>query len=352
MLDHVEQRLLRPVDVLEHEDERLRVRELLAPPERRPAQLPRRTLASLRSAEHAQRGAEQVGDRFALAGGAQLLERLARRVVVADPRARLDHRGERPVGHALAVGERPPPECRHALETLGELGDEARLAEARLPEDGQELSTAIPDCAGEGVLEQSELRLAPDERRNRVTIRFVCPDRPPRPERLRTPLDLERPGVVDFHGARGEPAGSGAEQDLARLGRLLQAGGEVDGLARREGRVRVVDHDLARLDADANGELQLLDLRNDLECSANGPLGVVLVRERHAEGGHHRVAGELLDGASVRLDPARDDLEIAVHALTDDLRIRARDQARRVDEVCEEDGCDLALHVRIVRAEG
>ena len=76
------------------------------------------------------------------------------------------------------------------------------------------------------------------------------------------------------------------------------------------------------------------------------------MRDRHTEGRHHRVARELLDRASVRLDASRDDLEVAVDALADDFGIRARDEARRVDEIGEEDGCDLAFHHGpIVRAE-
>ena len=82
MLDQIEERLLRPVHVLEDEDERLQVGELLRPAQRGPGQLGRRALA-LGGAEHAQRHRQQVGHRLALAGEAQLLEGVVRRVVVA-----------------------------------------------------------------------------------------------------------------------------------------------------------------------------------------------------------------------------------------------------------------------------
>ena len=78
MLDHVEERLLGPVHVLEDEHERLHVRELLRPPERRPLQLLGRPLA-LCGAEDAERHGEQVGDGLALAAEAQLLEGVVRR---------------------------------------------------------------------------------------------------------------------------------------------------------------------------------------------------------------------------------------------------------------------------------
>ena len=84
MLDQVEQRLLRPLHVLEYEHERLSVRELLGPLQRRPRQLLRRALA-LGGADDTERHCKQVGDRFALAAHPQLLERIVRRVVVLIP---------------------------------------------------------------------------------------------------------------------------------------------------------------------------------------------------------------------------------------------------------------------------
>ncbi len=102
-----EQRLLGPVDVLEHEHERLHVRELLGPRARGPQELLALVLALAR-ADQPCRSREQVGDRVALAAGAQLVERLADRVVVGDAGGLLHHLGERPVRHALAErSERP-----------------------------------------------------------------------------------------------------------------------------------------------------------------------------------------------------------------------------------------------------
>ena len=86
------------------------------------------------------------------------------------------------------------------------------------------------------------------------------------------------------------------------------------------------------------------------EPGADGALGVVLVRERHAEGGHHRVAGELLDDAAVGDDAVRDLLEELRDAAADDLRVRARQQLRRGDEIDEQDGRELPLHDLIVVA--
>ena len=81
MLDQLEQRLLAPVDVLEHEHERLRRRKLLGPGANRPCDLLLTTLA-LDRLEHADREAEQIRNGLVLTRVAQLLERLLERVVV------------------------------------------------------------------------------------------------------------------------------------------------------------------------------------------------------------------------------------------------------------------------------
>ena len=183
--------------------------------------------------------------------------------VVADPGRGLDHRRERPVGDALAVGQRTTAQRGHALGALDELGDEPRLADARLAEDGDEARAAVADRARERVLEQLELLLAADEPRVRDTaLRIQGADRAPRPERLLAALDLDRPGVLDLDRACGEAAHDRAEHDLARLRRLLQARRQVHGLTGGErGRGRVVDDDLAGLDADARLEPELAHLR-------------------------------------------------------------------------------------------
>ena len=68
------------------------------------------------------------------------------------------------------------------------------------------------------------------------------------------------------------------------------------------------------------------------------------MRERNAEGGHDRVAGELLHRAAVRDDAVRDLVEEARDLAPHDLRIAAGEPLGRVDEVDEKDGGELALH--------
>ena len=60
------------------------------------------------------------------------------------------------------------------------------------------------------------------------------------------------------------------------------------------------------------------------ERGADGALGVVLVLERHAEGGHHGVARELLHRPAVGDDAVRDLVEEAADAAAHDLRIDVR----------------------------
>ena len=345
MLDHVQQRLLGPVDVLEHEHERLHARELLGPRPRRPEELLALVLALARTDQPGRRR-EQIRDRVALAARAQLLERVADRVVVGDARGRLDHLGERPVRDALAEGQGASAEDRRALDALDELVDEAALADAGLAEDGDQVRAAVADRARKRVLQDLQLDLTSDERGRRKRALRLRRDVEELPAAKR--LDA----AADRHGIRGlgdddavrEAQHAGPDQDRP-LGRgLLEPCGEVDGLARRERRVGVLDDDLAGLDADPHAEAHLLDRGHDLERGAKGALRVVLVRERDAERGHDGVAGELLDGAAVRHDAARDAVEVVVDALPDDLRIGARDQPCGVDEIDEQDGRQLPFH--------
>src|SRR5205809_525057 len=81
VLHEVEQRLLGPVDVLEDEDERLRVGQLGRPLARRPRDLLRAALL-LHQLEHSGSKPEEVGDGVVAAGGPKLADGLLDRIVV------------------------------------------------------------------------------------------------------------------------------------------------------------------------------------------------------------------------------------------------------------------------------
>ena len=295
------------MDVLEEEDERLHLGDALHHLARGPGDLLRAALAFERL--HQPGGEpEDVGDRLLGAALAELLERLLERVVVRDAGRRLHHLAERPVGDALAVRKRATDQDARALDAVEELTCETALPDAGLAVDREEVRTAVAKAAVEGVLEELELGVATDERsarpdRTRRAVEHV--DDAPGSKRAVDALQLERACVLDDEAARGETVCGRADEDLARPRRLLEPRGEVHGLARRERRLGVVDDDLARLDADARLELELVDGLAHRERGARRPLRVVLVRLRNAERGHHGVAGELLDDAAVLHDARR-----------------------------------------------
>src|SRR5262249_48062773 len=78
--------------------------------------------------------------------------------------------------------------------------------------------------------------------------------------------------------------------------------------------------------------------------------GVVLVHDRHAEHGHHRVADELLDHAAVALDDNPRRLVIARKHSAEGLRIEPLAHGGGIGKVAEEDG-DPPARLSIRREE-
>ena len=145
-----------------------------------------------------------------------------------------------------------------------ELAREARLSDAGGAEQREEGTRASANGVRERVFEHVPLVLAADHRgiempgdagsvgRHRVEAI--------RDERRLLSLQLERDELLDVDGVAGERSGLGAEEDLTRSGRLLEAGGDVDGVARREAFLRAGD-DFARVDADAKLERRAVVVR-------------------------------------------------------------------------------------------
>ena len=237
--------------------------------------------------------------------------RLLDGIVVGDPGRGLHHLGERPVRDALAVGEAAAGEHGRALEARDELAREPALADARLAVDREQVRAAVAHGALERVLEQLELVLAADERRRQR--------RDGRPPRRGTPTarqtgsgvaeaaQLARARGLELDRADGEPVRAGADEDLARRGRLLQARGDVDRLAGREASTRASSATTSPASTPMRASRPSSRTESRIASAARTrALGVVLVRARDAERGHDGVAGELLDGAAVRVDAARD----------------------------------------------
>ncbi len=333
------------MDVLEEEDERLHVGEPAHDLTRRPRDL-RWAALTLDRLQQPRGQADQVGDGIVLTARPQLLERLLERLVVGDARRGLDHLGERPVRHAFAIRQAATLEHARALRGVDELADEAALADAGLSVDREEMRAAVAHRSLVRVLEQLQLGFAADERGVDVHVRPVDgADHAPGAHRRAHPLQLERPRVLDYEPASCKAVGGRADEDLARHRGLLETGREIDCLAGGERRVRLVDDDLAGLDADADLEIQLANRLANPERRPGSAFGVVLVCLRDAERREHGVAGELLDDAAVHRHAVGDAVEELGHPPADDLRICARDELRRIDDVDEQHRCQLALYV-------
>ena len=96
---------------------------------------------------------------------------------------------------------------------------------------------------------------------------------------------------------------------------------------------RLVRDDLSRLDADAHDQPELLYRVDDRKRCPHRALGIVLVRDRDPESRHDGIAGELLDGAAVRVDAMRHLVEEPADPGADDLGVGAGDELRRADEI-------------------
>ena len=174
LLEQVEERRVGPVDVVDHDDERLALgehREQRAPgavqldTERgrlEPGELLVARVETDRERERSGR-VRQIGEKL---GGERLDPRDADvgRVVVRDAGEALQDLGERPVGDAVAVGEAAPDEDPRALEPREQLAHEPALADAGVAVDRDELRALLGDHALLQREQQVELALAADER--------------------------------------------------------------------------------------------------------------------------------------------------------------------------------------------
>ena len=324
VLDEVEEGGLAPVDVVEHDHDRLlhgaRLQQLAKSPGDLLGRARRRVVAE---------------DRGQGPDGAAVRDEL------------LHDLGHRPVADSLAVGEAPAPGDRRALEAAEELSHETRLADTRGAEDGEELAGAVAGNSVEGVLQLLALTLAADHRHAVPAGRRLGlhGDEPVGSQRLGLALRGQRRRGLGLDALAHEPVGLLAEQHLAGLGRLLQARRDVDRVAGREPLLGAGDdlagvHAHAQLQARAVALLelvvQLVEPAAQLVGGAHRAERVVLVHRGHAEDGHDRVADELLDGAAVPLDDRLGRLEVAGHDVPQALGIDPLAEGRRPGDIAEE----------------
>ena len=151
------------------------------------------------------------------------------------------------------------------------------------------------------------------------------------------------------------PNGRFVEEDLARLGQLLEPHRGRHGVA-GDHEVRPIPHladrghDLARGDPHPQPERRLATIVGDLfeggchfEAAEGRAERVVVVRPSSAEHREDRVADELLDGAVISLHGRGEKAERLVDPADDLLGVELGDEARVVDDVGEQRGDDPAV---------
>ena len=286
---------------------------------------------------------------------------LRRRGVVGleDPGVRLDDLAERPEAHALAVREGaalpPGDDLLVGVGDLEQLGDEAALADAGHADERDELRRLLRARPRQRVGEEVALALPPDERRPQLLLDVAAEaragaDRLPHLDRLGFPLRLDRRRVAVVDRVARGAVRPFADEDPVDRRRALQPRGRVDDVA-GDHRVALAglrsERDERLAGVDGGADLQLLaDRVADRERRPHRALGVVLVRDRRAEDGHHRVADELLDRAAVPLELGAELRVVGGERRADVLRVEPFGAARRAHEVGEEDRHDLPLFAR------
>ena len=275
-LDEREQRVVRPVQIFEEQDEGPIGGDGLDEP------LPgaRRLLAiGLATPGEAHKRPQAVLQPLRVVGSgdghAELRGGFGGRVRLEDPGVGLDDLAERPEGDAVAVREAaalaPVHELGAVVHPGPELREQARLADARLTGDRDELDLRLADHALEGVLQQAQLAAAADERCRR---RRLGVDAEAARRRKRVPggngialaLELERGKLLVADRLPRRPVRLLVD-DEASDGRLsLQTGGDVDDVTRGDSLARsglgAKLHDrLSSRDGRAHREVELLVLR-------------------------------------------------------------------------------------------
>jgi hypothetical protein len=250
---------------------------------------------------------------------------------------------------------------RLAFELLRERVEQPRLAHARIAHDRDEVRLMPLHHPPVHRLQDVELVPTPDE--GAAEARDAS--RPCQPERAdEAPADdtaclaLRRHGrrLAELEGPLRRGSGALADQDLARLGRLLEPRRHVDSVARDEGASlpRPTDNDLARVDADAECERtaeELLAAAPDRKRGVQCTFRMILVGSRRTERGHDGIPGELLHRAAGRLDFGGYRVVVALEQSAGSLRVLLS-QFRRSDKVDEERRRELPLGLRprIIRA--
>ena len=251
----------------------------------------------------------------------------------------------------------PGDEIGTIVEHGPKLRGQAALSDPGLTDDGHQLHGRLALDAKEGLDEKRPLVLAADERglRRRLGLSDTASglQRSPGPDRIGLPFRHDAVVLLVHDRPFGRMHRRLVDDDGPDRSCRLEARGSVhdvtgdDSLPTLRPRAER-DHRLACRHGRANGDLQsllaeLLDGPKDAQCRSHRALGVVLVRQRRSEDGHHGIADELLHRSTEALDVGLDALVVRTEGRADVLGIRSIGAIREADEVHEEDGDDLPL---------
>ena len=277
VVDEVQQAVIGPVDVVQHEDQRVAGGEALEEAAPGLEQLLAAHVARFAGAdERPQLRRDAVVTEQLPRGSLRLAGRHLGRVVVEDLALRLDGIGEGGVG-GIGVGQASAPapvhDLRQPFHVLLELGDEPGLADAGRPDHGHQRGPAVGLDPMEGLLQDGQLLVAADEAGLHAQARPLAAGPgldakgAPRRHRLGLALELERLDRSVLDDVLGAGVDAGPHHDLAGLGRRLQAGGGVHRVAGqhpvpRSGGALDVDQHLAGLDPDAHPSVGLPSAAN------------------------------------------------------------------------------------------
>ena len=230
---------------------------------------------------------------------------------------------------------------------LRQLPRHPALADAGHAGDRHEPRALVAGRGEDDVAQQPELVVATDERRLDLVGPAAAaalgddPDRAERRHRRDLALQDLVAGGLEGDGRIRGLLGLLADEDRARRGHALEARRGVDDVARDEALVGGADGHGGLAGQDAGPRLdagaERADAVDQVERGADRAFRVVVVRDRRAPDGHHRVADELLDGAAVAADDVLALLEVARQELADGLGVAALGERREPDQVGEQD---------------
>jgi hypothetical protein len=250
VLDQVQERLLAVMDVVEHDDERLRPCRLLE----RLADRPRELLGADPCVALAQERPDRRRDPRVVGNEPKLLQDL-------------DHgpvRDPVPVRQAAALN-------RRRLDIPQRLGDQPRLPDPCLADDRHQLAAPVVTYPPPRLAHERQLALAADKGKLVSTLRRIAnAEQPQSLHGLGFPLDLQRLHVLDDGGPLHECERLLADQDLARPCRLLEPRRHVHRVTYRKPLAGAA-HDLAAVDADPRRHTKLRHRRLHLERGAHRP---------------------------------------------------------------------------------